>query len=405
MTLPLTVPSLLKFYFKKRPIVYYLHSLHFVDYEKAVQLIQTTLSNTFDSVFSLDCHLDLQNKEMVRSIGCLLTFLPSLLSHDHFEGDTQVSVYAFRPLSIPNYMHIDRVSLTTLVYAKTTLHSLDIFSTVNHPSLIKGLGREKQGFTMYSLLDQKVLSPLGKRLLKQFVYTDGLMNRWVIAPLNNQQEIESRQDVIAFYQQPQLQELKRTLIKEMKRLSDIPSVSKRICVLKESVSDWLHLIDSVAALIEIGRVTDMMIRYTEKIPELIQLAPSLLQSEDLRQLFFFLQQVFDTKNKDVTIRSGVDITLDEMRSLYSSMPSLLEDASEQTRRAILSEAGEYEFLPRSSLPIDSSLVGYVFAMPIEYKEAVPPAFQYQFHTEDCVYFKTDLACSFDEVTELDMRKD
>ena len=106
---------------------------------------------------------------MVRSIGCLLTFLPSLLSQDHFEGDTQVSVFSFRPLSIPNYMHIDRVIELTPVHLKTTLHSLDIFSTVNHPSLIKGLGREKQGFTMYSLLDQKVISPLGRRLLKQCV--------------------------------------------------------------------------------------------------------------------------------------------------------------------------------------------------------------------------------------------
>ena len=47
-----------------------------------------------------------------------------------------------------------------------SLHSLDIYSMVSHPSLIKGMGREKQGFTMFNLLDRTKTS-LGRQLLKQ----------------------------------------------------------------------------------------------------------------------------------------------------------------------------------------------------------------------------------------------
>lgn len=147
-----------------------------------------------------------------------------------------------------------------------------------------------------------------------------------------------------------------TLIKEFKKVFDIPSICKRICGMQERVGDWIHLIDSVSAIIEIGRVNEMMAKYVDTIPELVQMAPSLLQSEDICQLLYFLQQVFDYKQsierKDICIRSGVDLTLDEMRSLYSKMPSLLEETSDQTNQCLAElglPSGGYEFLPRSIL--------------------------------------------------------
>lgn len=123
---------------------------------------------------------------------------------------------------------------------------------MNHPSLIKGLGHDKQGFTLYSLLDQRVRNPLGKRLLRQ----------WILSPLNNQKEIESRHDVIEFYQQPQLKELKVSLEKEMVKVCELPTVCKRICRYQERMNDWFHIIDSFSAILEIGRITEVMIHYS-----------------------------------------------------------------------------------------------------------------------------------------------
>ena len=54
--------------------------------------------------------MDKQSKEMIRSIGCLLTFLPSYLSQDCFEGDISFSIFhSFKPLQLSDYMSIDKV--------------------------------------------------------------------------------------------------------------------------------------------------------------------------------------------------------------------------------------------------------------------------------------------------------
>ena len=93
-----------------------------VDYEKAIQTIQSSFQadQTEQSEQSeqlkqthfsfLDSQLDKQSKEMIRSIGCLLTFLPSYLSQDCFEGDISFSIFhSFKPLQLSDYMSIDKV--------------------------------------------------------------------------------------------------------------------------------------------------------------------------------------------------------------------------------------------------------------------------------------------------------
>ena len=67
-----------------------------------------------------------------------------------------------------------------------------------------------------------------------------------------------------FYQQPQLQDCCRMLEKEIKRVCDLPVVCKRICGMKEKAVDWIHLIDSMNAVIEIGRLNETMMKYSDK---------------------------------------------------------------------------------------------------------------------------------------------
>lgn len=196
------------------------------------------------------------------------------------------------------------------------------------------------------------------------------LTRWIVSPLNNQKEIENRHDVITFYQQPQLKELKTSLEKEIAHISDVPSCCRRIISLKESIHDWFHLFDSISSILEVGRMNDVMMKYSNlyiflsfltirEIPELIQLAPSLLQCEELKQFSFFLQQVFDYKQslekKELVIRSGVDTSLDEYRLIYQSLTSILEECTVASKQVLLQTLSStpyldcwgYEFLPRS----------------------------------------------------------
>lgn len=60
----------------------------------------------------MESQLDIQNKEMIRSIGCLLLYISTLLTKDHFQGDDcSLSIHSFKPLHLTDYMMIDRVFL------------------------------------------------------------------------------------------------------------------------------------------------------------------------------------------------------------------------------------------------------------------------------------------------------
>ena len=92
-----------------------------------------------------------------------------------------------------------------------------------------------------------------------------IRNRWIVSPLKNQKEIENRQDVISFYQQPQLKELRTALEKEISHISDIPSCCRRICTFKESIHDWFHLFDSIISILEVSRINEVMMKYSNQL--------------------------------------------------------------------------------------------------------------------------------------------
>lgn len=62
----------------------------------------------------MESQLDIENKEMIRSIGCLLLYISTLLTKDHFQGDNcdySLFIHSFKPLHLTDYMMIDRVFL------------------------------------------------------------------------------------------------------------------------------------------------------------------------------------------------------------------------------------------------------------------------------------------------------
>ena len=69
------------------------------------------LDNNYLSIRST---LDLQAREMIRSVGCLLLYLTTVYSHDHFEGDpVQLPIQSFASLHLERYLSINRVRSLT----------------------------------------------------------------------------------------------------------------------------------------------------------------------------------------------------------------------------------------------------------------------------------------------------
>ena len=116
------------------------------DYAKAVELIKNVFSTHIPPLLSSDNHLEseedgfdtmgtyeseyheidqsalllqgmvnIQAKEMIRSLGALLIFLMTYTRKDHFEHDQpSISIHSFIPLDLENYMLVDRVGLSSL---------------------------------------------------------------------------------------------------------------------------------------------------------------------------------------------------------------------------------------------------------------------------------------------------
>lgn len=161
--------------------------------------------------------------------------------------------------------------------------------------------------------------------------------------------------------------------KELQRIGDIPKIVKKIIAYQCGTTDWLRLIDSILAVLEVGRILQVMLRYASftlydsiihrtTIPELIELAPSLLRGEEISRFSFFLQQVFDLKqsaeNKEMYVREGVDSSLDEYRAIQQNMLNILDECSVATKQRLLErfpelaqenslDEWEYVFMPRS----------------------------------------------------------
>ena len=67
------------------------------------------LHNTLDSTLTLQSTIDLEAKEMVRSIGSLLRYLTIYLSQDRFQGDAPaLPIQRFVPLELDRYRMSER---------------------------------------------------------------------------------------------------------------------------------------------------------------------------------------------------------------------------------------------------------------------------------------------------------
>ena len=99
------------------------------DYKKSLERITEVIasdspdtSSTTSPIPSSDCppslflssSIDIDAKEMIRALGCLLNYVSTLQSHELLEGDSfQLRIHAFHILQLDNYMYIDRVGIVS----------------------------------------------------------------------------------------------------------------------------------------------------------------------------------------------------------------------------------------------------------------------------------------------------
>ncbi len=172
--------------------------------------------------------VDFDSSPLVRALGSLLTFLQGTIFR--LEEASTVTVHSIKYCNCSKYMKID----------PTTLKALHIFATEHHPLIAKGHGREKEGFSLFTLLD-RTKSKIGKQCLHE----------WMLKPLLDAEEIRKRHDGINLFLKPMFSSVVSTLMNFLQRVGAIDKILLRMQKCHSIPMDFLILSRTLAASVSI----------------------------------------------------------------------------------------------------------------------------------------------------------
>ncbi|KAG7379942.1 MutS protein msh5 [Phytophthora pseudosyringae] len=329
----------------------------------------------------LGSFFDFESTQLIRATGALLLYLSTEKVHcDVGEG------VPFKPssntLQIGNQLDdvesvffstVEQVALDGFMYIdKSTLQSLQIFNHEAHPSLVKGSGRAKEGFSLFGLLNRTVTKS-GSCTLR----------RWMLAPLVSGAEIDERQRSVAFFTDSENDEVRQLLFGKLKRFRDVAGIFQRIKRRCASVGDWCRFAASTASFLEAQSLfEDIRETSNSSLPNVFS---RVTTERGIIHVSNLLGNVVDfeesQKENIVVIRSGVSEALDAARERYEDLDNVLTEVAFQVQEAnpALSSI-TVQYIPQ---------VGYVICCE---SPTTLPDFVFQFQEDDTTFYYKDACC-------------
>lgn len=277
---------------------------------------------SISSYHALAAVVDFDSTAQVQAIGSLLSFLSTTVFR--IEGDGRMIINDLKPLQSQFYMHVPA----------STLAALHIFQSEQHPlAAAKGASNTKEGFSLFSLLDN-TKSRAGRQRLRE----------WMLQPLRDLETIRLRQDGVALFLRPQMAEIRERVLQALSQIGAVEQILQRMEKCAAKPADFLGLLRSISAAMEIGNVLQKEILYdlqrataepnTGQRSELadplfcrfIHYCESILVKCHLNELSDVYQRILATIDDQetnacnaVVIRAGFDETLDTNKAQYESL--------------------------------------------------------------------------------------
>lgn len=312
--------------------------------------------------------IDFNKKEMLRAVG-------ALLGHLGQDSATKVKVV--------------EVSAAGLVRMDAdAFQSLQIFGTEYHPSAA-GVGGAKEGFSLFARMN-RARSVGGRRLLRQ----------WFSRPCNTIRVLTDRLDHVEKLRDPRHAGVVKQAQTVLASVKDARRICSNISKLTASCSDWISLRQTLAAALE---VRDLMRPMTSESG--LRVLSELHQHPGIQSLGKLLQLMdavldFDLSRqcKRLTVRAGVDCTLDDLKRTYDGLGDLLTRVASEQINA-LPETVQIDSLSTVYFP----MIGYAVVVPrkpgmsvgAQIQNAALGNLQYQFDTEAYIYYKSDITRDLD----------
>ncbi|CAI5731863.1 unnamed protein product [Peronospora destructor] len=312
-----------------------------------------------ESYAFLGSFFDFESTQLIRATGALLLYLSTEKTGNQLDDVESVFFSTVEQVALDGFMYID----------KTTLQSLQIFNHEAHPSLVKGSGRAKEGFSLFGLLNRTVTKSGGS-----------MLRRWMLTPLVSSVQIDERHNSVAFFADAENDELRQLLLKRFRDAAGIFQRVKRRCA---SVGDWCRFAASIGSFLEAQSLIESISETSNMSPP--NLFSRILKERDVVHVSNLLGNVVDFEESQqestIVIRSGVSEALDAARKRYEDLDNVLTEVAFQVQEAnpVLSSI-TVQYIPQ---------VGYVICCE---SPTTLPDFVFQFQEDDTTFYYKDACC-------------
>ncbi|XP_073674425.1 mutS protein homolog 5 [Garra rufa] len=264
-----------------------------------------TITESEKTTYLSSC-IPLDSVLMMRSIGGLLKCLERRsFAVDMEESSTGVPILQFLTYTLKDVVYIDR----------DTYSALHIFKSDLHPSVFKLQSGEKEGLSLYGVLN-RCRSKFGSLLLRQ----------WFHRPTRDLNVLMRRQEVIRFFTSPRNFADLNTLQSCLRNIRNISTLLHKMSRSNPKVVIWQSLYKTMYSA--------LCIRDTIRaVSQPIQLFSEISQnfSDDLFYIATCISKVVDfegsiAENRFI-VRANVDPVIDEKKRRMMGLPDFLTDVA------------------------------------------------------------------------------
>jgi DNA mismatch repair protein MSH5 len=281
-------------------------------------------------------------------MGALLNYLQTNIFN---MDDGMIMVSDVRQLELISYLRID----------SSSFRALQIFSEEKHPEVIKGVGRSKEGFSLFGLFDRTRSLP-GRQCLRE----------WMMKPFSDKERIARRQDGVAMTSRSTNRDFIIDISKLLRKIHDIPRMLLRIKKVEATHVEWCRLYSSLEAALPILDIMTTFENDTQNREacdrDFIHLLLEEVNIEIPHSVFERLQCAVDFQGSmekgTTTIKDGYDTQLDHMRNVYDSLENFLTQAAHQILEIVpLLQNISVEYVPQIGYLVAVSSIDALLLQP------------------------------------------
>ncbi len=182
---------------------------------------------------SLASIVNFDSTSLVKALGGLLSYLQNTIFR--LEEGSTITIHAIKYCESSKYMRID----------PATLKALHIFATEHHPLIAKGHGKDKEGYSLFTLLD-RTKSKVGKQCLRE----------WMSKPLLDPVEIRKRHDGINLFLKPMFSASVSNLLKSLQIVGAVDKILLRMQKCHSAPMDFIILCRTLSAAVSIVNILE-----------------------------------------------------------------------------------------------------------------------------------------------------